>query len=166
MSIEWAIKEIDMFKVLTLKKIQKKTRKRATILQGFHLCPFVKRKLLKPFWGTNVWYLILFQPSFRTIFARFFFYKTRSISLVWVGSNGQDLCTLSVNNNIKAPGNTVGGLQELCVKNGFPMPTYSVGVVAGQPHQRNFAISKSFFFVYRWYLTSPLSMEIEYKTTI
>jgi len=44
-------------------------------------------------------------------------------------------------NGSQAPGNTVGGLQELCVKNGFPMPTYSVGVVAGQPHQRNFAIT-------------------------
>ena len=43
---------------------------------------------------------------------------------------------------VKAPGNTVGGLQELCVKQGFPMPTYSDGTVDGQPHQRNFSISK------------------------
>ena len=43
---------------------------------------------------------------------------------------------------LEAPGNTVGGLQELCVKHGYPMPTYSSGVVGGQPHQRNFSISK------------------------
>ncbi|XP_023336906.1 RISC-loading complex subunit tarbp2 isoform X2 [Eurytemora carolleeae] len=41
----------------------------------------------------------------------------------------------------QAPGNTVGGLQELCVKQGFPMPTYSDGTVDGQPHQRNFSIT-------------------------
>ena len=40
----------------------------------------------------------------------------------------------------QAPGNTVGGLQELCVKHGYPMPTYDLGAVGGQPHQRNFTI--------------------------
>ena len=40
----------------------------------------------------------------------------------------------------QAPGNTVGALQELCVKHGHPMPTYALGTVGGQPHQRNFSI--------------------------
>lgn len=42
----------------------------------------------------------------------------------------------------QAPGNTVGALQELCVKHGYPMPTYDLdtGVVGGQPHQRSFSI--------------------------
>ena len=43
-------------------------------------------------------------------------------------------------NGPQAPGNTVGGLQELCVKHGYPMPTYDLGAVGGQPHQRNFTI--------------------------
>lgn len=53
----------------------------------------------------------------------------------------QPLPPVAEANGSQAPGNTVGGLQELCVKHGFPMPTYSVGVIAGQPHQRNFAIT-------------------------
>jgi len=40
----------------------------------------------------------------------------------------------------QAPGNTVGALQELCVKHGYPMPTYDLGTVGGQPHLRNFTI--------------------------
>merc|ERR1719511_268065 len=40
----------------------------------------------------------------------------------------------------QAPGNTVGALQELCVKHGYPMPTYDLGAVGGQPHMRNFTI--------------------------
>ena len=40
----------------------------------------------------------------------------------------------------QAPGNTVGSLQELCVKHGYPMPTYDLGAVGGQPHMRNFTI--------------------------
>lgn len=43
-------------------------------------------------------------------------------------------------NGTQAPGNTVGALQELCVKHGYPMPTYAMGPVGGQPHQRNFAM--------------------------
>lgn len=43
-------------------------------------------------------------------------------------------------NGAQAPGNTVGALQELCVKHGYPMPTYEMGTVGGQPHQRNFSI--------------------------
>jgi len=43
-------------------------------------------------------------------------------------------------NGPQAPGNTVGALQELCVKHGYPMPTYDLGTVGGQPHQRNFAM--------------------------
>jgi len=43
-------------------------------------------------------------------------------------------------NGSQAPGNTVGSLQELCVKHGYPMPTYAMGPVGGQPHQRNFAM--------------------------
>ena len=43
-------------------------------------------------------------------------------------------------NGPDAPGNTVGALQELCVKKGYPMPTYDLGAVGGQPHQRNFSI--------------------------
>ena len=43
---------------------------------------------------------------------------------------------------LQAPGNTVGALQELCVKHGYPMPTYAMGPVGGQPHQRNFAMGK------------------------
>jgi len=53
----------------------------------------------------------------------------------------QPLPPLPDTNGSQAPGNKVGGLQELCVKHGFPMPTYSMGVVGGQPHQRNFAIT-------------------------
>ena len=30
-------------------------------------------------------------------------------------------------NGPQAPGNTVGALQELCVKHGYPMPTYDLG---------------------------------------
>ena len=36
----------------------------------------------------------------------------------------------------------MGALQELCVKHGYPMPTYAMGPVGGQPHQRNFAMGK------------------------
>merc|ERR1719192_896597 len=48
-------------------------------------------------------------------------------------------------NGPQAPGNTAGALQELCVKHGYPMPTYDLGggdagAVGGQPHQRNFSI--------------------------
>jgi len=45
-------------------------------------------------------------------------------------------------NGPQAPGNTVGALQELCVKHGYPMPTYDLdpGATGGQPHQRNFSI--------------------------
>lgn len=43
-------------------------------------------------------------------------------------------------NGPAAPGNTVGALQELCVKHGYPMPTYDLGAVGGQPHMRNFTI--------------------------
>ena len=43
-------------------------------------------------------------------------------------------------NGPQAPGNTVGALQELCVKHGYPMPTYDLGAVGGQPHMRNFTI--------------------------
>lgn len=43
-------------------------------------------------------------------------------------------------NGAQAPGNTVGALQELCVKHGYPMPTYEMGTVGGQPHQRNFSM--------------------------
>ena len=43
-------------------------------------------------------------------------------------------------NGSQAPGNTVGALQELCVKHGYHMPTYDLGAVRGQPHQRNFSI--------------------------
>lgn len=43
-------------------------------------------------------------------------------------------------NGPQAPGNTVGSLQELCVKQGYPMPTYDLGAVGGQPHLRNFTI--------------------------
>jgi len=43
-------------------------------------------------------------------------------------------------NGPQAPGNTVGSLQELCVKHGYPMPTYDLGAVGGQPHMRNFTI--------------------------
>lgn len=53
----------------------------------------------------------------------------------------QPLPAVADTNGSQAPGNTVGALQEQCVKHGFPMPTYSVSVVGGQPHQRNFAIT-------------------------
>lgn len=43
-------------------------------------------------------------------------------------------------NGPQSPGNTVGSLQELCVKHGYPMPTYDLGAVGGQPHMRNFTI--------------------------
>ena len=43
-------------------------------------------------------------------------------------------------NGPQSPGNTVGGLQELCVKHGYPMPTYDLGAVGGQPHMRNFTL--------------------------
>eukprot|EP00092_Neocalanus_flemingeri_P037814 GFUD01041164.1.p1 GENE.GFUD01041164.1~~GFUD01041164.1.p1 ORF type:complete len:304 (+),score=103.88 GFUD01041164.1:61-972(+) len=36
--------------------------------------------------------------------------------------------------------NTVGRLQELCVRHGYPMPTYGLGVVGGQAHQRSFSV--------------------------
>ena len=35
----------------------------------------------------------------------------------------------------------VGALQEVCVKQGFPMPTYASGQVGTQPHQRNFVMT-------------------------
>ena len=38
-------------------------------------------------------------------------------------------------------GNTIGQLQELCVREGCPMPTYDLASVDGQPHQRNFKIT-------------------------
>jgi len=53
----------------------------------------------------------------------------------------QPLPPVQDTNASQAPGNTVGGLQELCVKHGYPMPTYSHGVPGGQPHQRNFSIT-------------------------
>lgn len=40
-------------------------------------------------------------------------------------------------------GNTIGQLQELCVREGYPMPTYDLSSVDGQPHQRNFKITVS-----------------------
>lgn len=46
----------------------------------------------------------------------------------------------NANGGPAAPGNTVGALQELCVKHGYPMPTYDLGAVGGQPHMRNFTI--------------------------
>ena len=51
-------------------------------------------------------------------------------------------CRLGTYVVLQAPGNTVGSLQELCVKHGYPMPTYGMGPVGGQPHQRNFAMGK------------------------
>jgi len=53
----------------------------------------------------------------------------------------QPLPPLPDANGSQGPGNPVGALQEQCVKHGLPMPTYSAGVVGGQPHQRNFAIT-------------------------
>ena len=38
-------------------------------------------------------------------------------------------------------GNTIGQLQEHCVRHGLPMPTYDLGSVGGQPHQRSFSIN-------------------------
>jgi len=38
-------------------------------------------------------------------------------------------------------GNTIGQLQEHCVRHGLPMPTYDLASVGGQPHQRSFAIN-------------------------
>ena len=38
-------------------------------------------------------------------------------------------------------GNTIGQLQEHCVRNGLPMPTYDLASVGGQPHQRSFQIN-------------------------
>lgn len=46
----------------------------------------------------------------------------------------------NTNGGPQAPGNTVGALQELCVKHGYPMPTYDLGAVGGQPHMRNFTL--------------------------
>ena len=37
-------------------------------------------------------------------------------------------------------GNTIGQLQEHCVRHGLPMPTYDLSSVGGQPHQRSFQI--------------------------
>jgi RISC-loading complex subunit TARBP2 len=37
-----------------------------------------------------------------------------------------------------AAGNTIGQLQELCVRHGLPMPMYDLLQVEGQPHQRSF----------------------------
>ena len=38
-------------------------------------------------------------------------------------------------------GNTIGQLQEHCVRHGLPMPTYDLSCVGGQPHQRSFTIN-------------------------
>ena len=38
-------------------------------------------------------------------------------------------------------GNTIGQLQEHCVRHGLPMPTYDLASVGGQPHQRSFTIN-------------------------
>ena len=43
----------------------------------------------------------------------------------------------------QAPTNMVGALQEVCVKQGFPMPTYASNQVGSQPHQRNFVYTCS-----------------------
>lgn len=38
-------------------------------------------------------------------------------------------------------GNTIGQLQEHCVRHGLPMPTYDLVNIGGQPHQRSFQIN-------------------------
>lgn len=38
-------------------------------------------------------------------------------------------------------GNTIGQLQEHCVRQGLPMPTYDLVNIGGQPHQRSFLIN-------------------------
>ena len=48
----------------------------------------------------------------------------------------------------QAPGNTVGALQELCVKHGYPMPTYDLGTHTLLPlprHNTNFCVSEKYF---------------------
>ena len=40
----------------------------------------------------------------------------------------------------EASGNTIGQLQELCVRRGHPMPMYDLSAVDGQPHQRSFGM--------------------------
>jgi RISC-loading complex subunit TARBP2 len=48
---------------------------------------------------------------------------------------------VSDTNGSQAPTNMVGALQEVCVKQGFPMPTYTMGQGGNnQPHQRNFVM--------------------------
>jgi len=37
-------------------------------------------------------------------------------------------------------GNSVGALQEFCVKHGHPFPTYDLGMVGGQPHLMDFSV--------------------------
>ena len=41
---------------------------------------------------------------------------------------------------VSPTGNTIGQLQELCVRRGHPMPVYDLASVEGQPHQRSFAM--------------------------
>ena len=38
-------------------------------------------------------------------------------------------------------GNTIGQLQEHCVRHGLPMPTYDLANIGGQPHQRSFQMN-------------------------
>lgn len=52
----------------------------------------------------------------------------------------QPLPPVPDSNATKAPGNTVGGLQEHCVRHGYPMPTYTGEAVDGQTHQKKFAM--------------------------
>jgi len=53
----------------------------------------------------------------------------------------QPLPEVTETNGSQAPTNMVGALQEVCVKQGFPMPTYASGQVGTQPHQRNFVMT-------------------------
>ena len=46
----------------------------------------------------------------------------------------------STSNNVAVVGNTIGQLQELCVRKGIPMPIYDVASMEGQPHQRSFGV--------------------------
>jgi len=53
----------------------------------------------------------------------------------------QPLPEVSDSNGSQAPTNMVGALQEVCVKQGLPMPTYAMGQGGNnQPHQRNFVM--------------------------
>jgi len=53
----------------------------------------------------------------------------------------QPLPEVNDTNGSQAPTNMVGALQEVCVKHGFPMPTYSMGQGGNsQPHQRSFVM--------------------------